>query len=741
MDLFDASMLHRQHRDLPLAARMRPRSLETYVGQDHILGPGRLLHRAIKADQLSSLIFYGPPGTGKTTLATVIAETTESHFISINAVLAGVSEIRNAINEAQERQKLHSQRTILFVDEVHRFNKAQQDALLPWVEDGMVILVGATTENPYFSVNRPLLSRSRVFQLKALERSHLLKIAQNALEAPHGYAYRNIRIEQRGLEHLVNVANGDARALLNALELAIETTAPNHVGQIEIDLTTAEESIQQRALLYDKEGDYHFDTISAFIKSMRGSDPDATLYWLARMVYAGEDPSFIFRRMLIFASEDIGLADSNALNIVQSAAQTFDRVGLPEGRFALSHAALYLATAPKSNSTMAFFEALNAVKQEQEGEIPSHLKDYNRDSEGFGHGKDYLYPHSFRDHWVTQQYLPENLRGRIFYQPSEQGAEKTIRQSVLRKRELQLESVFEEYQTTEVLTNSPKDAKRDQWLMRATGQHSENLQLLRDKLLKKLRPQRHDVVLDINSGTGLVGWEIIRRTPEGGVWMYAKDSNGARLLNDMAAHLPETDRPVILFGPLSKLKNQIEEHSKNIRFDGICGRNVISAEANKTALAKTIFDHVAPGGRVVFNENIFFLAQRLYKLIDVKIKIRDLFDRLIEAEEAIYKDSTNPELMWNEDEVRSCFLHAGFEKLTVERYEQKYRRHISKKEIDSWFAPGSKSQPTYAYYLSTKLEPDEIALLHDFFLKSLSGNTVIWTSNQAIVFINKTTTS
>ncbi|MEE3232902.1 MAG: AAA family ATPase [Candidatus Latescibacterota bacterium] len=735
MDLFDASMLERQNRDLPLAARMRPRSLETYVGQDHILGPGRLLRRAIQADQLSSLIFYGPPGTGKTTLASVIAESTQSHFISINAVLAGVNDIRGAIDQAQDRQKLHSQRTILFVDEVHRFNKAQQDALLPWVEDGMVILIGATTENPYFSVNRPLLSRSRVFQLKALQSADLMKIAHNALGAPHGYAYSNVRIEEEALEHLVNVANGDARALLNALELAVETTLPNNRGHVEIDLITAEESIQQRALLYDKEGDYHFDTISAFIKSMRGSDPDATLYWLARMVYAGEDPLFIFRRMLIFASEDIGLADSNALSIVQSAAQTFDRVGLPEGRFALSHAALYLATAPKSNSTMAFFDALNAVKEEKEDDVPSHLKDSNRDSEGFGHGKDYLYPHAFLDHWVAQQYLPENLKGRVFYQPSEQGAEEPISQQVLRRRELQLEAVFEEHQTTEILTNSPPDADRNEWLIRAAGQHSESLEALREKLLKHLRLQRHDVVLDINSGTGLLGWEIMRQTPEGGVWMHVKNSNRAKVLKEMAAHLSKIDRPVILCGPLSKLQEQIKEHVSSIRYNAICGRNVLSAESDKTAVVKTIADHIAPGGRIALSENLFFLAQRLYKLFDLKQKKMDLFNRVVEAEEAIYQKSANQDLVWNEDDLQSLFLRGGFRPVTVERHTQKYHRHISKKDIDTWFAPGTDAQPTYSYYLSKTLESEEITSLHGIFLKSLSKKNVIWTSNQALVFV------
>ncbi len=311
--------------EAPLADRMRPRTLNEFIGQDHIIGPGRLLRRAIEADQLSSLIFYGPPGTGKTTLARIIANTTRAHFIAINAVLAGVKEIRAAIDIAQEKRARHSQRTILFIDEVHRFNKSQQDALLPWVENGMVILIGATTENPYFEVNKALVSRSRIFQLKQLNENDLHHVVeQTLLDLERGYGKLAVQIEPDALAHLVNVANGDARSLLNALELAVETTPPDTAGVIRVTLAVAEESIQQRAVLYDKEGDAHFDTISAFIKSLRGSDPDAALYWLARMVYAGEDSRFISRRMLILASEDVGLADPNAVLAAQTSGVLFD---------------------------------------------------------------------------------------------------------------------------------------------------------------------------------------------------------------------------------------------------------------------------------------------------------------------------------------------------------------------------------------------------------------------------------
>src|SRR5574344_2501399 len=409
--LFSATVQSRE----PLASRMRPRNLNEYIGQDHIVGKGRLLRRAIAADQLTSVIFYGPPGTGKTTLARVIANHTKSNFLTLNAVLTGVANIRDAISKAEEKKNLYGRKTILFVDEVHRWNKSQQDALLPWVENGTIILIGATTENPFFEVNKALVSRSRVFQLKKLTDDNLKEIAIQAIkDEERGYGKYKVEFEEGALEHLINVSGGDARSLLNALELAVETT-PDHYppapgSRIYITKETAEESIQQKAVLYDKEGDYHFDVISAFIKSLRGSDPDASLYWLAKMVAAGEDPRFIFRRMMISACEDVGLADPNAIVVVEADAAAFDRIGLPEGRFHLAHAALYLATCPKSNSTLGFFDALSDVEKEKDNEVPNHLKDVSRDSEGFGHGEGYMYPHAYKDHWVAQQYLPSALQ-------------------------------------------------------------------------------------------------------------------------------------------------------------------------------------------------------------------------------------------------------------------------------------------------------------------------------------------
>ncbi len=443
MDLFDHAMREQIASEAPLAARMRPGTIDDFEGQEDIIGEGRLLRRAIEADRLfSSILLWGPPGTGKTTLAMIIANTTQSHFVTMSAVLAGKPELRKVLQAAQDRRKLYKKKTILFVDEVHRWNKAQQDALLPHVENGTITLIGATTENPYFEVISALVSRSRIFQLRPLDDEQFERIIERAItDLKSGFGDRVIEIGSDAIDHLVRVSGGDARNALNALELAVETTPPDNDGTIHITLIVAQDSIQRRAILYDKDGDAHYDTISAFIKSIRGSDPDAALYWLAKMLYAGEDPRFILRRLLILASEDIGLADPRGLLIAAAAMQSYEFIGLPEGIYPIVEATLYLASAPKSNSAGAYFKAYKLLEERGVVEVPNHLRDANRDSKALGHGDGYQYPHNQPDHHVGQGYLPIDLLGTYFYQPSDQGYEIEIEKRLGRWREAQLEAL------------------------------------------------------------------------------------------------------------------------------------------------------------------------------------------------------------------------------------------------------------------------------------------------------------
>jgi putative ATPase len=461
-DLFDYASKDRIAAEAPLAARMRPRTLDEFVGQEDIVGPGRLLRRAIEADRLfSSIILWGPPGTGKTTLAMIIANRTQSAFETISAVMAGVADIRRVIADAQERRKLHGRRTILLVDEIHRFNKAQQDALLPHVENGTVILIGATTENPYFEVIGALVSRSRVFQLRPLADEDVRSLLRRALtDKERGYGSRNVAVDEDALEHLLHVAGGDARNALNALELAVESTPPDAEGIVRVTLDVAQESIQRRAILYDKDGDAHYDTISAFIKSVRGSDPDAALYWLAKMLYAGEDPRFILRRLLILAGEDIGLADPNGLVVASAAAQAFDFVGLPEGVYPIVEATLYLATTPKSNSAGSYFRALKQVEDEGKVQVPQHLQDATRDARALGHGQGYVYPHEFDGHWTPQNYLPDAIKGMSFYKPSDQGYEAQAAERLARWRAAQLKALGIEPKEGPMLTREQEEAMK-----------------------------------------------------------------------------------------------------------------------------------------------------------------------------------------------------------------------------------------------------------------------------------------
>ena len=432
MDLFDFMRENTMDKESPLASRLRPATLDEVVGQQHIIGKDKLLYRAIKADKLGSVIFYGPPGTGKTTLAKVIANTTSADFKQINATVAGKKDMEEIVKEARDSLGMFGRKTILFVDEIHRFNKGQQDYLLPFVEDGTLTLIGATTENPYFEVNGALLSRSRVFELKPLEREDIRELIRRAVyDRDKGMGAYNAVIDEEAMNFLADVANGDARAALNAVELGIMTTERDAAdGKIHIDIDVAQECIQKRVVRYDKDGDNHYDTISAFIKSMRGSDPDAAVYYLARMLYAGEDMKFIARRIMICAAEDVGNADPQALVVAVAAAQAAERIGLPEAQIILSQAVTYVASAPKSNAACnAVFEALEAVRSSKTMPVPVHLQDaHYKGAAKLGHGQGYLYSHDFPNHYVKQQYLPDGMEGSVFYRPTENGYEKKIKE-------------------------------------------------------------------------------------------------------------------------------------------------------------------------------------------------------------------------------------------------------------------------------------------------------------------------
>jgi putative ATPase len=734
----------------PLADRMRPRVLEDIIGQDHIVGPGRLLRRAIQADRLSSLIFYGPPGTGKTSLARVIANTTRAAFESLNAVLSGVKNIREAIDRADERFRLYGKRTILFVDEVHRWNKAQQDALLPWVENGTVILVGATTENPFFEVNRALVSRSRIFQLKSLDAQGLMKTALNAItDAERGYGKWKISFEEGALEHLVEVAGGDARSLLNALELAIETSSwslpkgktpiqiseadlkwpPPEGASIHISLETAEESIQRRAVLYDRDGDYHFDTISAFIKSVRGSDPDAALYWLAKMLRAGEDPSFIFRRMIILASEDIGLADPHALSVVVSCAEAFDRIGFPEGNFPLAHACLYLATSPKSNTTMSLFDAMKEVDKE-DAEVPNHLRDASRDAESFGHGEGYIYPHAYRDHWAAQQYLPTALRGMTFYIPSAIGYEGKIRGEVLRKRELQAAVILDE-QTAEgeLLSWSAAAKGRDGWFKRLESGRSALLLRDRDAIFNAASPSRQGRILVPLAADGLLLWESLRRCPEGlSAALVATEANREALLR-YAAVLDEIEQPeiAILEAGLLPAPQQAAEWFASDVFDLILirepwRRGVQNPEAEFTSLAESAKALLAPEGRIIILCSPPMMGQRISQFI--LEEDQSLAEKLAKAEDAFFSGRKDKLSAWNWDaaNVSVSFESQGF-KVKINVLEQKEERLISPKDIQAWF---DKANSRWGAFMGKNLDTADFSRAEEILTRRIQSGPLPW---------------
>ena len=739
MDLFEQHRQQLLETEAPLAARLRPRTLDDFVGQDEIVGPGRLLRRAIQADQLSSLIFYGPPGTGKTTLAQIIANTTRAYFLAINAVLAGIKDIRAAVEKAQDLRGQYGQRTILFVDEVHRFNKAQQDALLPWVENGTLILIGATTENPYFEVNKALVSRSRIFQLRSLTPYDLQNVLDRALQDPKlGYGNIAITLEDQAADHLINVANGDARALLNALELAIETTEPDAKDIIVITLAVAEASIQRRAVLYDKEGDAHFDTISAFIKSLRGSDPDAALYWLARMVYAGEDPRFIFRRMIILASEDVGLADPQAVGVVMACAQSFDRIGLPEGQYPLAQAALYLSTAPKSNSALAYFDALASVETEREGDVPNALRDKSRDQKSFGHGANYKYPHAYRDHWVAQQYLPDSLQGQVFYQPSNQGAEAAIQTQIARQREAQLSGISDT-SPQETVSYSPKDSKRERWLQRTMSQTGDHAAWVRDRIFHLTQIQRHHVVLEVHSQTGLLTWEALRQTPEGSVYTHVPTDKVAETLEAQVKALSALQRPIFVTGQSSDLKTLIHDHTPNLQFDWILGRNSFANQMQNhdqpiaTTFAQKLVQLLRPQGHIILAETIPKYGQRICDLVTVDDVGKALYKRWQKAEAALYQDDTgDTQLTWDESDLMAAFADSP---VTVDLEQTHMSLYITPKLLDRWFTTKGE-RPSYGKRLGEHCSAQDVKQIQALLSQKLLHQTIQWQVKLAFVHVH-----
>jgi putative ATPase len=687
----------------PLADRLRPSSLDDFQGQEEILGPGRLLRRAINADRVGNLILYGPPGVGKTTLARIIAASTRAHFSSLNAVLAGVKDLRSEVDEARRRLEQHGLRSLLFIDEVHRFNSAQQDALLPWVENGTVTLIGATTENPFFEVNKALVSRSRLFRLQPLQPRHLHQLLQRALQDPdHGYGNRSVRISAEAAEHLVDVAGGDARSLLNALELAVETSEPDDDGVIAIDLTIAEESIQQRAVLYDKQGDAHFDTISAFIKSLRGSDPDAALFWLARMVEAGENPRFIFRRMLISAGEDIGLADPQAMVVVEACAAAFERVGLPEGLYPLAQAALYLASTDKSNSLLGFFDALKSVKASSRQSVPAHLRDANRDGKAFGDGVGYRYPHAYAEHWVAQQYLPTALQGQVFWQPGQLGWEGQRRQRLQQRRAAQLAAAAEhEAELGEVLSSSPDDPALERWLQRQLGSEGERLDALRSRLWDNATWRRHDRVLILEARSLLWALDPLEHTPEGGVVIQTADSADAERLRSQLRVLDALRQPSVLCCNAAGLADALEPGSV---FEWIAARHPfrdLSAEQLPTALDQ-LERLAAPDAqlRLLFSQPTIGPAAALLAIADLPDALRDLLAPLPELEQAWLSAPPDREQLQAGLEQRSW-------QVSWQQWEEPLELSLTAGVIERWLGDSAP----YRSHLIGVLQPDQLTLL------------------------------
>jgi putative ATPase len=706
----------------PLAERMRPRGLDDFVGQEAILGPGRLLRRAISADRVGNVILHGPPGTGKTTLARIIAGHTHAHFSSLNAVLAGVKDLRAEVEKAKERLAHHGLRTILFIDEVHRFNSAQQDALLPWVENGTLTLIGATTENPFFEVNKALVSRSRLFRLQPLEPEALRRLLLRALEdAERGYGGRRVRITPEAEAHWVDVANGDARSLLNALELAVETTEPDAEGILVIDLSIAEESIQQRAVLYDKQGDAHFDTISAFIKSLRGSDPDAALFWLARMVEAGEDPRFLFRRMLIAAGEDVGLADPLAVVVVEACAASFERVGLPEGLYPLAQAALYLAGTDKSNSTLGVFDALKTVRQAQKQQVPAHLRDAHRDGAAFGDGQAYRYPHAYAEHWVAQQYLPASLRGQVFWQPGALGWEGERRLALRQRRAAQLAAVAEQGEDLQdMLSAGPEDPQLQRWLARQAAAEGERLDLLRQRFWRDHAPTRLDRVLVLQARSLLWALDPLRDAAEGEVVLTVARQEERDALEAQLALLDPLVRPGVLLVPEDDPRPLGALAQPGGRFEWMVARQprLERTIAGSPPWAETLSSLAVPGARLrlLFSQPRLGPATALRSLLmerdGIETTFATLLDRVVAAE-ARELDRREP----LPTALRDALGSLGW-RVAERRWEESLDLVLAERLLTRWFA---ETAPYRTSLLAEGLAPEEVEELRRWFQSHLGA--------------------
>ena len=551
--------------------------------------------------------------------------------------------------------------------------------------------------------------------MRPLDDDAVSTLLTRALDDPvNGFGGRPVALEDEARQHLVHMANGDARSALNALELAVNTTAAGQDGVIRIDLATAEESIQRRAVLYDKQGDVHYDAVSAFIKSLRGSDPDAALYWGAKMIYAGEDPSFLFRRMAILASEDIGLADPQAVAVVESCWSLFNRIGLPEGLYPLSQAILFLATAPKSNSAMALFAALEAVEQEKDQEVPTSLKDGNRDATAFGHGAGYLYPHAYRDHWVAQQYLPAGLEGRVFFEPGALGYEAAIREQVLRRREELLAAAPEQAEVAaEGITYSPEDPNREDWLRRAGNAGSRHLGTVRDAICTRAGMQRHDRVLVVRADNGLLLAEAGRAVPEGGVWGQVSFPKAAAGLNLRYSELPALDRPV--------LASSLGELDPDLRFERVLGMDMLGGPQEAEDLLSALTKVLADSGRMVFSQSLPLMGQRVHSLLDFRAEDK-MGTLLREVEENLWANHPNPSLRWTEAALRD--LLAGLPlSADLELLEMADRRFVSVKEIRSWFNP----QSALGVALGRRgLSADDLARMSRRVEQELGNQTVPW---------------